>query len=129
MTGANRKSARSAPRDCPVCGDRLSLTRLSCQSCGTELSGEFESCEFCSLSREDRQVLRVFLSSRGNMKELERHLGVSYPTARARFDALLGRLGLAPERPPAAPVRVELLEQLAKGEIDVDQAMQKLEQR
>jgi hypothetical protein len=123
------RASRTAPRDCPVCGDRLALTRLSCRSCGTELSGEFESCEFCSLSPDDRQVLRVFLSSRGNMKELERHLGVSYPTARARFDALLSRLGLAPERPAPAPARMEMLEQLAKGEIDVDQALQKLDQR
>jgi len=121
------KTSRSAPRDCPVCGDRLSLTRLSCQACGTELSGEFESCEFCSLGQADREVLRVFLASRGNMKELERHLGVSYPTARARFDALLARLGLAAERAPAP--KVELLEQLAKGEIDVDQALQKLDSR
>jgi hypothetical protein len=123
--------SRSAPRDCPVCGDRLALTRLSCRACGTELSGEFESCEFCSLRAEDRQVLRVFLGSRGNMKELERHLGVSYPTARARFDALLARLGLAAaaaERVPP-PARVDLLEQLAKGEIDIDQAMQKLDQK
>jgi hypothetical protein len=123
-----RKTSRSAPRDCPVCGDRLALTRLSCQACGTELSGEFESCEFCSLGAEDREVLRVFLASRGNMKDLERHLGVSYPTARARFDGLLTRLGLAPERPAASP-KVELLEQLAKGEIDIEQAMQKLDQR
>jgi len=123
------RTTRSAPRDCPVCGDRLALTRLSCRACGTELSGEFESCEFCSLRPEDRQVLRVFLASRGNMKELERHLGVSYPTARARFDALLTRLGVAPERPAASAPRVELLEQLAKGEIDIDQAMQKLDQK
>ena len=124
------REARSAPRDCPVCGDRLALTRLSCESCGTELSGTFASCEFCSLSSDDRDVLRVFLASRGNMKDLERHLGVSYPTARARFDALLARLGRAPERPaPPSPARVELLEQLAKGEIDVDQAMEKLTER
>ena len=64
------------------------------------------------------------------MKDLERHLGVSYPTARARFDALLSRLGLAPERQPAPGARrVELLEQLARGEIDVDQAMAKLSER
>ena len=123
-----RRDSRSAPRDCPVCGERLALTRLSCRACGTELSGEFESCEFCSISPEDRQVLRVFLASRGNMKDLERHLGVSYPTARARFDALLARLGLAPERPAPTP-KVDLLEQLAKGEIDVEQAMQKLDQK
>jgi hypothetical protein len=115
--------SRSAPRDCPVCGERLALTRLSCRACGTELSGEFEACEFCSLGREDRELLRVFLASRGNMKELERHLGVSYPTARARFDQLLARLGLgAGERPG----RVELLERLARGEIDVEEAMRSL---
>jgi hypothetical protein len=120
------ENGRAAPRDCPVCGDRLALTRLSCRSCGTELSGEFPSCEFCSLSSEDRVVLRVFLASRGNMKELERHLGVSYPTARARFDALLARIGVAPERPPTGS-RVDLLERLARGEIDVDEAMDSLQ--
>ena len=83
-------------------------------------------CEFCVLTDEDREVLRVFLASRGNMKELERHLGVSYPTARARFDALLGKLGI--ERAPAAPSasRLDLMEQVARGEIDVDEAMKRL---
>jgi hypothetical protein len=121
-----RVDAHAPPRDCPVCGERLSLTRLSCRSCGTELSGDFASCEFCSLSAGDRTVLRVFLASRGNMKELERHLGVSYPTARARFDALLSRLGLAPER-PAAGSSVDLMERLARGEIDVEEAIDTLD--
>jgi hypothetical protein len=121
-----RVDEHAPPRDCPVCGERLALTRLSCRSCGTELSGDFASCEFCSLSAGDRTVLRVFLASRGNMKELERHLGVSYPTARARFDALLSRLGLAPER-PAAGSSVDLLERLARGEIDVEEAIDTLD--
>ena len=116
---------RNAPRDCPVCGGRLALTRLSCGACGTELSGSFEPCEFCSLSPDDREVLRVFLASRGNMKELERHLNVSYPTARARFDSLLGKLGIERPAPPSA--RVELLEQVARGELDVEEAMKRLE--
>jgi hypothetical protein len=115
-----------APRDCPVCGERLALTRLSCQDCGTELSGVFGACDFCALGEEDREVLRVFLSSRGNMKDVERHLGVSYPTARSRFDALLGRLGLAPVAEPAPDPgraeRLEVLEKLARGEVDVDSA-------
>jgi hypothetical protein len=126
MATTTRRDERNAPRDCPVCGDRLALTRLSCRSCGTELSGDFESCDFCSLDRQERETLRVFLSSRGNMKELERHLGVSYPTARARFDALLAKLGLATERPAPARSRVELLERVARGEVDVEDAMQEL---
>ena len=71
-------------------------------------------------------MLRVFLASRGNMKELERHLGVSYPTARARFDSLLGKLGLAPVPEVRARPPLTLLSRLARGEIGVDQALREL---
>lgn len=112
----------SAPRDCPVCRSRLAVTRLSCQSCGTELSGSFVSCAFCALSPDDRETLRVFLASRGNLKEVERHLGVSYPTARARFDELLARVGIIPA-PAVDKPALTTLERLARGEIDVDEAL------
>ncbi len=116
--------SRYAPRSCPVCGDGLALTRLGCHSCGTELSGDFTQCEYCALTEEDRETLRVFLASRGNMKELERHLEVSYPTARARFDSLLAKLGIKVET--AASPRAEVLERLSRGEIDVDEALNRL---
>ncbi|HKW72679.1 MAG TPA: DUF2089 domain-containing protein [Candidatus Dormibacteraeota bacterium] len=122
-----RTTTRRPPSNCPVCTSRLALTRLSCPSCETELSGAFTQCEFCVLSDEDREVLRVFLASRGNMKDLERHLGVSYPTARARFDTLLGKLGIDRPAAPPAQSRVELMEQVARGEIDIDEAMRRLE--
>jgi len=79
------------------------------------------------LTDEDREVLRVFLASRGNMKDLERHLGVSYPTARARFDTLLTKLGIERAPAPASPSRLELMEQVARGEIDIDEALRRLE--
>jgi hypothetical protein len=117
-----------------VCGGRLALTRLSCPDCDTELSGVFESCDFCSLDADDREMLRVFLRSRGNMKELERHLGVSYPTARSRFDRLLARAGIEAEPgwSEATPSdgsgdRLELLEALSRGDIDVGEALTRLE--
>ncbi len=121
-----RTALRRPPNNCPVCSTRLAVTRLTCPSCETELSGAFASCEFCVLSDEDRDVLRVFLASRGNMKDLERHLGVSYPTARARFDSLLGKLGIERQAVPAAS-RIELMEQVARGEIDVDEALKRLD--
>src|SRR5207248_9709013 len=102
-----RTPTRRPPTSCPVCSTRLAVPRLTCPSCETELSGAFASCEFCVLSDEDREVLRVFLASRGNMKDLERHLGVSYPTARARFDVLLGKLGIEKAAALPAPSRVE----------------------
>ncbi|HEX9713761.1 MAG TPA: DUF2089 domain-containing protein [Actinomycetota bacterium] len=114
------------PRDCPVCGSTLAVTRLGCGDCGTEISGAFENCEFCALGSEDREMLRIFLASRGNMKDLERHLGVSYPTARARFDALLERLGLERAEPGPKGTRLDVLEALARGDIDIDEAMNQL---
>lgn len=123
---SSSKALRRPPLNCPVCNGKLALTRLTCPACSTELSGGFSTCEFCVLSDEERDVLRVFLASRGNMKELERHLGVSYPTARARFDSLLAKIGI--ERPPAPPPsRMELMEQVARGEIDVEEAMARLD--
>jgi hypothetical protein len=123
-------SDRRPPHDCPVCGETLALTRLSCQACGTELSGDFQACEFCALDGDERELLRVFLTSRGNMKELQSYLRVSYPTARLRFDALLAKLGLdrgaAPPQAPSAG-RVEVLQALARGEIDLAEAEQRLQ--
>ena len=129
-------SERRPPHDCPVCGETLALTRLSCQACGTELSGDFQACEFCALSGEDRELLRVFLASRGNMKELQIFLKVSYPTARLRFDNLLAKLGLdkggldkggAAQPESGSGDRVDILQALARGEIDLGEAERRLQ--
>jgi hypothetical protein len=109
-----------APRDCPVCADRLYVTRLGCSSCGTELSGGFQPCAFCGLFDDDLELLRVFLVSRGNMKDLERHLGVSYPTARQRYADVMTRLGLEPVAPPVD--RRQVFEDVAAGRLDVAEA-------
>ncbi|MFV0451753.1 MAG: DUF2089 domain-containing protein [Propioniciclava sp.] len=92
-------TTRRPPSTCPVCSGELMTTRLGCPDCGTELVGAFTRCNYCSLSDEDHEILRVFLMSRGNLKELEKYLGVSYPTARARFNALLDTLGLGDDDP------------------------------
>lgn len=87
-------TTRRPPSTCPVCSEDLITTRLGCPGCGTELVGTFSRCSYCSLADDELEILRVFLTSRGNLRELEKHLGVSYPTARARFNSLLVKLGL-----------------------------------
>jgi len=118
------------PRDCPVCSSQLETTQLGCPHCGTGIVGHFRSCDFCGLDDADLDMLRVFLASRGNMRDLERHLGVSYPTARARFDDLLRRLGLAggpvPAPAPSEADRLATLRALADGRLDVDEARTRL---
>jgi hypothetical protein len=114
-----------APSDCPVCGDQLAVIRLGCGSCGTEIAGVFRSCEFCALNEKETEMLRVFLPSRGNLREVEKHLGVSYPTARLRFAELLEKLGLGetPE-PETALTREEILSEVASGALTPDEAQE-----
>lgn len=78
---------------CPVCTNELTITRLHCRSCGTALEGEFGVGRFGRLDREQMALLESFLRSRGNLKEMERELGISYPTVRGRVDALVKALG------------------------------------
>src|SRR5580765_1905973 len=79
---------------CPVCASDLAVTRLHCGTCGTSLEGEFSVGRFGRLSREQMALLESFLRSRGNLREMERELGLSYPTVRSRVDGLVRALGL-----------------------------------
>lgn len=113
--GLADRHSHGAPSDCPVCGDHLAVTRLGCASCGSELAGVFASCPFCALGEADAEMLRVFLVSRGNMREVEKHLKVSYPTARQRFAQLLERLDLTDEPTKRPPSQDQILSEIASG--------------
>lgn len=127
---------REVISDCPVCDSPLTVTRLHCNTCGTTIEGEFSVGRFSRLNREQYALLESFLRSRGNLRELERELGVSYPTVRNRVEALLRALDLAdgtpmpaeaPRPESAAPTvdpetRRAILERLARHELTAEQA-------
>lgn len=85
----------------------------------------FRTYEFSALNEKEIDMLRVFLASRGNLREVEKHLGVSYPTARLRFAELLEKLGLGetPE-PEATLTREEILSEVASGALTPDEAQE-----
>jgi len=118
---------------CPVCSEELAITRLRCGGCGTTIEGEFSVGRFGRLSREQLVILESFLRSRGNLRDMERELGISYPTVRARVEALVRALGFGPrdeaDAPPVDPARDDvaaarrdILERLANKEITADVA-------
>lgn len=116
-----------APSKCPVCASTMEVTRLHCSHCGTELTGEFTPCRFCMLEEKHMQFVEAFLRCRGNIKEVEKALGVSYPTVRNMMDAALKALDLdaKADRQTEAleTAREEIFEKLANQEIDVDAAV------
>src|SRR3954466_7534184 len=123
---------------CPVCSSELAVTRLHCRSCGTTLEGEFSVGRFGRLTREQLLLLESFLRSRGNLRDMERELGISYPTVRSRVEALVRALGFGPrdgEDPsvddhtdaakPSSDVatsRRRILERLAAHEMGAEEA-------
>jgi hypothetical protein len=120
---------------CPVCSSELAVTRLHCRSCGTTLEGDFSVGRFGRLNRDQLALLESFLRSRGNLREMERELGISYPTVRSRVEALVRALGFGPrsdaddadeaatvESPIPPRTRAEVLEALARHELSAEEA-------
>jgi hypothetical protein len=119
---------RKVPSACPVCGGGYEITKCTCVQCGSELNGHFTGCDFCSLSDEDAYFVLTFLKCRGSIKDVEKELGISYPTVRSRLDAVIGRLGLKPALSPEElkAERRKIFERLENGEISADQAAEML---
>jgi hypothetical protein len=128
---------------CPVCGETMVVTRLSCGSCGSALEGTFALSEigaspaagverFGRLARLDAaqlQFVEVFLRCRGVIKNVEDMLGISYPTVKARLASVLDGLGFESddERPAVdREMRREILADLSSGRISVEEAHRRL---
>jgi hypothetical protein len=102
-----------ALRQCPVCDEPMVIRELHCPACDITVRGEFlpgTAGPFSQLNDEQLAFLHLFVTSRGNMSDVERSLGVSYPTVRAKLDDLIGALSSStaqapprPEHPDAAP--------------------------
>jgi len=102
------------------------VRELECPACDITVRGRFETCPFCALSAQQLELIKIFLKSRGNIKEVEREMGISYPTVRGRLDEIVQALGYAPVPEVTKDMKAELLEKLEAGEIDADEFMRRL---
>ncbi len=111
-------SNRSLPPRCPSCGSRLRVVKLECPSCEAEITGDFDPCPICTLDGPMRRVFDLFMAARGNLRQVQRELGVSYPTARQRVEEMFRKLEGKPERQEPR----DILARLRAGEISVAEA-------
>jgi hypothetical protein len=136
-------STRALILKCPSCSGDLTITQLHCHSCDIGIDGDFSVPALLRLNRAQLDFVEVFLKNRGIIREVERELGVSYPTVRARLDEVLEAIGFnlssAPEAdrsdrsdrneqsaPDQARSRRAILEQLSAGKISPEDAMRAL---
>ena len=118
------------PSICPVCEERLYVTRLHCRNCDTAIEGYFETGRMGRLSPQQLAFVETFVRCEGKLIRMERELGLSYPTLRSRLNEVIHQMGFeigVPEPEIDEEERHRILDELASGTISSDQAMSLLE--
>lgn len=109
---------------CPSCTASMVISEIKCPKCNLRVKKDFQPCVFCQLPDDDYEFLKVFLSTQGRITEIEKLLGISYPTIKNKIEHLLNQLHLTPIATEHDP-----LDALAQGKISVDDAVTILKQR
>ncbi|HZW82150.1 MAG TPA: DUF2089 domain-containing protein [Candidatus Deferrimicrobium sp.] len=120
------------PGRCPVCSNTLSVSKLTCTHCSTKIEGDFTSCKFCQLPNEQLEFIEAFIRCRGSIKDVEKELGISYPTVRNRLDGVIQALGYKVDKVDLSEDnarRQEILAALDRGEISSQEATLQLRRK
>jgi len=105
---------------CPICGGKLSVAKLKCQSCRVSIETDFVVSSLLNLPPSHQEFIELFVLSSGSLKEMAKRLGVSYPTVRSRLDEIIKALGEEMKRKEA--YKKEILDKVEKGQISPEQA-------
>ncbi len=120
------------PHRDPVSGGRLYISELTSEDGAVQIRGKFDVPLYSRLDKDQAEFLEAFLRCRGMISCVERELGLSYPTVRAKLDALLAALELAPAKEETAKTAVRknlqtaILDELESGKITAQEAKEKL---
>jgi len=123
------------PSICPICGDKLTVTRLNCPSCDTTLEGRYQFGRLEQLSPEQRAFVELFVRCDGKLNWVAQELKLSYPSVRSRLDEVIRAMGYeVRESPPIeekqrlASTRQAILDDLATGKITSEEAVKRLQE-
>ncbi|MCL6631023.1 MAG: DUF2089 domain-containing protein [Alicyclobacillus herbarius] len=115
---------RTLPVHCPACQQVMEVSELTCPACDTRVQGRFPTPALLRLTVDQMQFVETFLRCRGNIKEVERDLKISYPTVRSRLDQVIRALGYPVAAVPEDERTEQVLNGLDTGELTFEQAME-----
>jgi hypothetical protein len=108
---------------CPDCHKALKVARMTCPSCNLVVEGDFEVSPLGSLSVDDQALVIAFVRHHGSIKKMESLFGISYPTVKNRLNAISAALDKNFQGPSP---NLYLLEQLSRGELTVEETLERL---
>jgi hypothetical protein len=112
---------------CPACGGKnFTVERIRCGDCGTAVEGNFQTGKLGNLAQEHQDFIEVFVRCRGNIKDVEKALGISYPTVRGKLDRVVKALGYETE--VDSDRKAEVLKALEREEITMEEALRALKE-
>lgn len=117
---------------CPVCAHSLHVKKLACHNCHTVIENSFGLSKFASLSKEQMDFIEVFVVKRGNIKEVEKALGISYPTVRGKLNSIIEQLGhddmeaVKHVEDEKNERKAQIIQSLEAGEIEATEAVEQL---
>ncbi|MCF8565774.1 DUF2089 domain-containing protein [Alicyclobacillus tolerans] len=115
------------PFVCPACQEQMYVSELTCPHCMTKVQGAFEASGLHRLTPEQLKFVEVFLRCRGNIKEVERDLKVSYPTVRSKLDQIIHAMGYSvPVSEEEDDSKTSVLDALGSGELTFEEALDML---
>jgi hypothetical protein len=106
-------------------GAQIAVERVRIVDSGIKVEGDFELPALARLPAEDQVFVMAFLRCNGSIKEMERVFGISYPTVKSRLNRIAGQFEFVQNMP--APVQEDVLDKLARGEITVNEAIERLQ--
>jgi hypothetical protein len=87
------------------------------------MEGEFEISALARLPLEDQVFVAAFIRHHGSIKKMESLFEVSYPTVKNRLNSIGSALDKSFDAPSP---NLRVLEELERGEITVEAALEKL---
>ncbi len=107
-------------------GAAMIVERVRLPHTDIAIEGSFEPPSLVRLSAEDQAFVIAFVRAHGSIKEMERVFGVSYPTVKNRLNRIASQL--EPSDKAAQSSQSQVLNQLERGEISAQEAIERLSQ-
>jgi hypothetical protein len=112
----------------------IEVERVRLVESGVVIEGPFSLPPVARLSAEDQVFVAAFIRCHGNIKQMEKYFGVSYPTIKNRLNKIGAQLSFVeiaqePEGESPAPTRTEILDRVSRGELSVEAAIELMKGR
>lgn len=107
-----------------LCGVDLVVSEVRSRSGDVVIKGQFQLSKFDYLSKEHQYFIEVFIKNQGNIKMIEKELGISYPTVKKTLDEVSTALGYKVDQKSQEleEKRNEIFEQIRTGQLSIEKA-------